>query len=94
MADEARHSLRPARISLINTIFEVDKFSGERSGKAVNDWIQKADLQPVSGESPNQVALDETVIHADDAQFWLYPVVDHKTNQNLHIRLYTSQKRY
>jgi putative transposase len=40
--------------------------------KAVHDWVQKADLQPVSGKPPNQVAVDETVIRINNQQFWMY----------------------
>jgi transposase-like protein len=54
----------------------------------VTDWVQKADLQPASGASPNHVALDESVIRINDQQYWLYAAVDPDTNQFLHIRLF------
>lgn len=54
--------LHLAVLSLSNTISEFEKSGVDRSRKAVHDWVQKADLQPKSGESPNHVALDETVI--------------------------------
>ncbi len=50
----------------------LDSLGVKRSRKAVHDWVQKADLQPVSGKAPNQVAVDETVIRINDQQFWLY----------------------
>jgi len=51
-----------AVLSLSNTISILDNLGVQRSRKAVHDWVQKADLQPVSGKSPNQIAVDETVI--------------------------------
>ncbi|WP_436926972.1 IS6 family transposase [Halosimplex amylolyticum] len=80
--------LRLAGLSLSNTISELKRFGVQRSRKAAHDWVQKADLQPASGEAPNQVALDETVIRVNDEQFWLYAAVDPETNHVLHIRLY------
>lgn len=50
--------------------------------------MQKADIQPDTGESPNQVTLDERVIHIDDQQNWPYPAVDPETNEFLRIRLF------
>ena len=41
----------------------------QRSRKAIHDWVQKADLQPEPGHSPNQIAFDETVIRINDPQF-------------------------
>lgn len=55
-----------ARLSLLNTISVLDKLGVQRSQKAVHDWVQKADLQPGSGEAPNQVGLDESVIRIND----------------------------
>jgi putative transposase len=37
--------------SLSNIILELEKFGVERSRKAVQDWVQKADLQPASDAS-------------------------------------------
>lgn len=84
--------LHLADLSLSNTVSELDKSSVQRSRKVVHDWVQKADLQPVSGEAPNQVALDETVIRVNNKQFWLYAAVDPETNHVLHIRLYPRRK--
>jgi len=74
-------------LSLSNTISELETLGVQRSRKAVHDWVQKADLQPDSGRSPNHVALDETVIQIDDERFWLYTAVDPDTNEILHTRL-------
>ena len=82
--------LHLAGLSLSNTISELEKFGVERSRKAVHDWVQKADLQPASDASPDQVAVDETMIRINGQQFWLYAAVDPTTNEFLHVRLYTT----
>ncbi|WP_181686288.1 IS6 family transposase [Halorhabdus salina] len=82
--------LHLAGLSLSNTVSELEKFGVQRSRKAVHDWVQKADLQPVSGKAPNQVALDETVIRINDQRYWLYAAADPKTNELLHIQLYST----
>ena len=79
-----------AGLSLSNTISVLDKLGVQRSRKAVHDWVQKADLQPVSGQSPNQVAVDETVIRINDQQFWLYAAANPQTNKILHLRLFST----
>ncbi|WP_136602661.1 IS6 family transposase [Salinigranum halophilum] len=80
--------LHLAGLSLSNTVRELERFGVQRSRKAVHDWVQKANLQPVDGASPNHVALDETVIRVNDEQYWLYAAVDPDTNKILHIRLF------
>jgi transposase-like protein len=79
-----------ARLSLSNTVLILDELGVERSRKAIHDWVQKADLQPDTGASPNQVALDESVIRINDQQYWLYAAVDPETNIFLHIRLFST----
>ena len=48
-----------AGLSLSNTVDLLDALGVQRSRKAIHDWVQKADLQPEAGQSPNQIALDE-----------------------------------
>ncbi|MBV0926238.1 IS6 family transposase [Halomicroarcula limicola] len=79
-----------AGLSLSNTVGLLDSLGVQRSKKAIHDWVQKADLQPESGRSPNQIALDETVIRINDEQFWLYAAADPQTNQLLHVRLFST----
>jgi len=55
-----------AGLSLSNTTDLLEDLGVERSRKAVHYWVQKADLQPESGQSPNQIALDETVIRINN----------------------------
>jgi len=79
-----------AGLSLSNTVDLLDALGVQRSRKEIHDWVQKADLQPDAGQSPNHVALDETVIRIDDQQYWLYAVADPQTNQLLHVRLFST----
>ena len=82
--------LHLAILSLLNTIRELEKFGVKRSRKAVHDWVQKADLQPADGASPDHIALDETVIRINGQQFWLYAAVNPDTNEFPHVRLFTT----
>lgn len=61
--------LHVAGLSLSNTVLILDELGVQRSRKAVHDWVQKADLLPDGGETPNQVALDESVIRINDQQY-------------------------
>ena len=79
-----------AGLSLSNTVDLLADLGVDRSRKAVHDWVHKADLQPEPGQSPNQVALDETVIRINDQQFWLYAAADPQTNDLLHVRLFST----
>ena len=79
-----------AGLSLSNTISILDELGVQRSRKAVHDWVHKADLQPTSDKTPNQVAIDETVIRVNDQQYWLYAAADPQTNELLHLRLFTA----
>jgi len=82
--------LHLAGLSLSNTVKEIDNFGVQRSRKAVHDWVQKADVQPASGTSPNHVAIDETVIRINDEQYWLYAATNSETNKLLHVRLFST----
>jgi len=41
-----------------------------------------------SATSPDQIAVDETVIRIDGQQYWLYAAVNPNSNEFLHIRLF------
>ena len=79
-----------AGLSLSNTVDLLDVLGVQRSRKAIHDWVQKADLQPDAGQSPNHVALDETVIRINDEQYWLYAAADPETNHLLHVKLFST----
>ena len=81
--------LRLAGLSLSNTIRELESSVANGRGKP-STIVQKADLQPADGASPDHIALDETVIRINGQQFWLYAAVDPDTNKFLHVRLFTT----
>ena len=81
-----RHHL--AGLSLSNTVVLLEDLGVERSRTAVHNWVQKADLQPAAGESPDRVAVDQKAIRINDEQYWLYAAVDPETNRILHARLF------
>ena len=58
-------------LSLSTTVELRNSLRVQRLWKAVHDWEQKADLQPESNKSPNQVAIDATIIRINDQQYWL-----------------------
>jgi len=52
-----------AGLSLSNTVSVLEMFGVKRARSTVHNWVHKADLQPESGQSPDHVAVDETVIY-------------------------------
>jgi len=81
-----RHHL--AGLSLSNTVTLLEDLGVQRSRVAVHNWVQKAGLQPVGGESPDRVAVDQKAIRVNDERYWLYAAVDPATNKILHSRLF------
>jgi len=78
-------------LSLSNTVMALEGFDIERDKSMIHNWVQKSDLEPYDGLSPDKVALDETVIKVEGERFWLYGAVDPDTNQILHIRLFATR---
>ncbi|MFC6727049.1 IS6 family transposase [Natronoarchaeum mannanilyticum] len=76
-----------AELSLSDTILILDRLGIERCRATVHNWTQKAELQPLGGDDPDHVVVDETVIQLNDEQFWLYAAVDPETNRLLHVKL-------
>jgi len=79
--------LHLAGLSLSNTVLILEIFGVERARSTVHNWVHKAELQPESGQNPDHVAVDETVIQLNDEQYWLYAAVDPDTNELLHTTL-------
>jgi putative transposase len=77
-----------AGLSLSNTVMLLEDLGVKRSRVAVHNWVQKADLQPADGESPDRVAVDQKAIRINDEQYWLYAAIDPETNRFLHLRLF------
>ena len=78
-------------LSLANTVRVLENFRVGRARLSVHNWVQKAELQPSGGNSPDHVALDETVIQLTDQRYWLYAAVDPETNEFLHVRLFPTR---
>jgi transposase-like protein len=51
---------------LADTVSVLDGLGVDRCRTTVQNWIQKAELQPAEGCDPNHVAVDETVIQVTD----------------------------
>ena len=83
--------LHLAGLSLSNTKQRLETLGVERSRTAIHNWVQKADLQPTSDGTPNQIAVDETMIRINDERHWLYAAVDPNTNEFLHVRLFQTR---
>ncbi|GAB7011482.1 IS6 family transposase [Halorubrum trueperi] len=66
----------------------LDKYGINRSYVAIHYWVHKAELQPISTVSEDQLAVDEKMIRLHGQQFWLYVAVDPYTNEILHVSLY------
>jgi transposase-like protein len=79
--------LHLAGLSLSNTVCVLEVFGVKRARSTVHNWVHKADLQPEDGQSPDHVAVDETVIQLNDEQYWLYAAVDPQTNKLLYTKL-------
>ena len=83
--------LHLAGLSLSNTVSILEELGVQRCRSTVQNWVQKADLQPLDGVDPDHVALDETVIQLNDNRYWLSAAVDPATNRLLHVRLFPTR---
>ena len=63
----------------------LDELGVDRSQVAIHEWVHRADLQPISTVSADQLAVDEKVIRLHGQDFWLYGAVDPQTNEILHV---------
>ena len=79
--------LHLAGLSLSNTVSFLEVSGVDRVRSTVHNWVHKADLQPVEGQQPDHVAIDETVVQLDDDRYWLFAAVDPDTNELLHTEL-------
>jgi len=68
----------------------LESFGIYRSHVAVHNWVHKADLQPISTVSTDQLAVDEKMIRLHGQKFWLYEAVDPYTNEILHLSHYST----
>ena len=82
-----------AGLSLSNTVELLDALGVDRSRKAIHDWVHKAELQPMSTVTADQLAVDEKMIRLHGQEFWLYGAVDPHTNEILHVRLFPTANK-
>ena len=54
----------------------LDELGVRRSHVAVHGWVHKADLQPISTVTTDQLAADEKMIRPNGQDHWLYGAVD------------------
>ena len=66
----------------------LEKLGVQRSHVAIHNWVHKADLQPISTVTADQLAVDEKMVRLHGQDHWLYGAVDPKTNEILHISLF------
>ena len=66
----------------------LDELGVQRSHVAVHEWVHKANLQPISTVTADQLAVDEKMIHLNGQDHWLYGAVDPRTNKILHLSLF------
>jgi len=81
-------------MSLRDASQHLDELGVERSHVAIHNWVHKADLQPISTVTADQLAIDEKMIRLHGDEYWLYGAVDPYTNELLHVSLFpTTTKR-
>jgi transposase-like protein len=90
-SDGPYHQTAPKSPEFSDQIDRRHARSTEHARSTVHNWVQKAELQPEGGKSPDHVAVDETVIQVNHERFWLYAAVDPETNEFLHVRLFPSR---
>ncbi|MFC6716046.1 IS6 family transposase [Natrialbaceae archaeon GCM10025810] len=71
--------LHLAGLSLSDTVHVLERFGVDRARSTVHNWVQKAELQPEDGKSPDHVAVDETATQLTDDRYWLFAAVDPET---------------
>jgi len=66
----------------------LEELGVNRNHVAIYNWVHKADLQPISTVSANQLAVDEKVIRVNDDDYRLCGAVGPETNKILQFRLF------
>jgi len=70
-----------AGMSLRDASQFLEELGVQRSHVSIHEWVHKADLQPMSTVTADQLAVDEKMIRLHGQQFWLYGAVDPQTNE-------------
>jgi len=77
-----------AGMSLRDASQFLEELGAKRSHVAIHEWVHKADIQPLSTVTADQLAVDEKMIRLHGQEFWLYGAVDPQTNEILHVSLF------
>lgn len=83
--------LHLADLSISYTVRILYRFGVNRVRSTDHNWVQKAELQPEDGKSPDHVAVDETVIRLSDDRYGLFAAVDSAVNEFLHVWLFPTR---
>ena len=75
-------------MSLRNASQFLDELGVQRSHVAVHEWVHKADRQPISTVTADQLAVDEKMIRLHGQDHWLYSAVDPQTNEIRQVSLF------
>ena len=54
----------------------LDELGVQRSNVAVHEWVHKANLQPISTVTADQLAVEEKMIRLNGQDHWLYGAID------------------
>jgi len=79
-----------AGMSLRDASQHLETLGVDRSHVAIHDWVHKAELQPISTVTEDQIAVDEKMIRLHGDEYWLYGAVDPVTNEIIHVSLFSS----
>jgi len=71
----------------------LELFESKHSHVVIHNWVHKADLQPISTVSADQLAVDETMICPHGQKFWLYDAVNLYTNNIFHVSHYLTANK-
>ena len=63
-------------MSLREASQHIETLGVDRSHVAIHEWVHKAELQPISTVTADQVVIDEKMIRVNGAEHWLYGAVD------------------
>ena len=77
-----------AGISLRDASQSLEELGVQRSYVSIHEWVHKAELQPISTVTANQLAVDEKMIRLHGQRFWLYGAVGPQTKEILHLSLF------
>jgi len=80
-------------MSLRDTSQFFETLGVQRSHVAIHDWVHKAELQPLSTVTSDQLAVDEKMIRLHGQEFRLYGAVDPYTNEILHVSLFPTANK-